>query len=777
MSTKKTLQKLWFLLIILSLMSLTAAPVAADPPPDTEDTEETEESGELFDHFGFNNVDPVFLPQYEEMTSFSSRPMSLMSSMQADLPSYWEEALAEFDAPNAVEIVRYMAEQIGPRLSGTPQEMEAAQYLGSLLESYGYQVTIETYPQTTTRNVGTISSPLEVLPGRHRYQMSSSTSAKITGDADPVIAEVVYAGTGLTLASFPPDTAGKIVMMNYSSAASTRNTAVVNAVSLGAVGVILVQTGANSAPPNPFALTTPQPDIPVLGGGRAHMDWINGRLAQGPLTLQITTNRYINMPLVNVVGVRRAVGDPDGTSAPIIYVGGHIDSVLGAPGANDNASGSSAAVEIARVLGQYALDKEIRIGGWGAEESGLVGATRHVATLNAATRARVVGYWNMDMVASPHAPLRLWALTSNGQTNHVVQAAQAAAARIDYAPFDFCRLGSSDHVPFHNAGIPAALFIWINYTKPANCATTTGSYSLETIYHRPQDNMDNIGLQRMNVALSIIGGSSFYSALNSVSLTAADYQGAPFEGAAVRADCGEGWRSLGSTNSAGVLNTVIPHATCDFQATTAGGASLVRISDVEVHGDRALAFPAPPALAPSLPAPVLLNGTAYPHVTYSAFPIFESSCVLDTSSVGAKVGSCTATDEGGNTTTASVAYQVVYGFSGFTDPVVNLPVFNIANSGQSIPLKWRLTDAFGAPVTTLSTASVIATNLACQLGSSGDQIEEYAPGSSGLQNLGDGYYQYNWATPKGYARSCKTMNLSLGEGPGIDHSALFKFTK
>ena len=50
-----------------------------------------------------------------------------------------------------------------------------------------------------------------------------------------------------------------------------------------------------------------------------------------------------------VVGRRFAVGDPTGTTAPIVMVGAHIDSVLGAPGAHDDASGNGVSMEIARV--------------------------------------------------------------------------------------------------------------------------------------------------------------------------------------------------------------------------------------------------------------------------------------------------------------------------------------------------------------------------------------------------------------------------------------------
>jgi Iap family predicted aminopeptidase len=169
-------------------------------------------------------------------------------------------------------------------------------------------------------------------------------------------------------------------MMNYSSSGSIRNAAVVNAVDRGAVAVILVRAESNSAPPGPFSLSTPQPDVPVVGGGSAHRVWINDLLAAGPLTLTIATNRYVGLEGANVIGVRHAVNDPEGKTAPIVMIGAHIDSVLGGPGAHDNATGPAASLEVARVLSQYALDKEIRFGGYGNEEGGLRGSRAYVAS-------------------------------------------------------------------------------------------------------------------------------------------------------------------------------------------------------------------------------------------------------------------------------------------------------------------------------------------------------------------------------------------------------------
>lgn len=155
----------------------------------------------------------------------------------------------------------------------------------------------------------------------------------------------------------------------------------------------------------------------------------------------------------------------------------------------------------------------------------------------------------------------------------------------------------------------------------------------------------------------------------------------------------------------------------------------------------------------------------------------SGSVTLDTSSVGSyTAGAPIAQDNVGySSTAATCAYSVGYGFEGFFRPVENGGVLNVAKAGQTVPLKWRLTDASGNLVTTLSSAKVTVVALSCSLGSTTDQVEEYVSGSWGLQNLGDGYYQFSWATPKSYANSCKTVHLDLGEG--TTHTALFKFTK
>jgi hypothetical protein len=176
------------------------------------------------------------------------------------------------------------------------------------------------------------------------------------------------------------------------------------------------------------------------------------------------------------------------------------------------------------------------------------------------------------------------------------------------------------------------------------------------------------------------------------------------------------------------------------------------------------------------PSPVLLNGsaTASPHASDATSGLASASCgALDTGAAGSKSVTCTATDQAGNTASAQATYNVYYAFVGFASPVDNDGVLNAAKAGQPIPLKWRLLDADGSAVTTLNSVTVTVASLTCAVESSANALEEYAAGNSGLQNLGDGYYQFNWKTPRSYRDSCKTLHLNLGEG--TTRIALFQF--
>ena len=81
-------------------------------------------------------------------------------------------------------------------------------------------------------------------------------------------------------------------------------------------------------------------------------------------------------------------------------------------------------------------------------------------------------------------------------------------------------------------------------------------------------------------------------------------------------------------------------------------------------------------------------------------------------------------------------------------------------------MKWRTFDLDGNPVLDLAASSVHVSPVRIayeSLSSETDPLEAYAPGSSGLQNHGDGSYRWNWATERSWAGTCRLCMLDLGD--------------
>ncbi len=150
------------------------------------------------------------------------------------------------------------------------------------------------------------------------------------------------------------------------------------------------------------------------------------------------------------------------------------------------------------------------------------------------------------------------------------------------------------------------------------------------------------------------------------------------------------------------------------------------------------------------------------------------SAVANTAAPGTHSVPLTGRDRAGRSTTVACPYSVHYQFDGFFSPVSNDRP-NTLKAGQVVPIKWRVTSAGGAPVLDLAAASVSVVDAGCAMGSTADRPQEDTAGNSGLQNLGDGYYQMNWQTPRAYARSCKTVRLALGDG--VPHTFQAEFTR
>ena len=113
-----------------------------------------------------------------------------------------------------------------------------------------------------------------------------------------------------------------------------------------------------------------------------------------------------------------------------------------------------------------------------------------------------------------------------------------------------------------------------------------------------------------------------------------------------------------------------------------------------------------------------------------------------------------------------------YTIDGFFAPIEMNGVVNTAKAGQTVPVKWHLSDPNGDVSDPASFEGIHSYNVPCESGIM-EKIEEYVAGNSGLQYLGDGNWQYNWKTPRTYAKTCQEMFVQFSDGQAL--YAAFKF--
>jgi Zn-dependent M28 family amino/carboxypeptidase len=147
----------------------------------------------------------------------------------------------------------------------------------------------------------------------------------------------------------------------------------------------------------------------------------------------------------------------------------------------------------------------VRFAWWGAEELGLLGSTNYVATLPQDERARIAGYLNFDMVASPNFVRFVY----DGDNSDAVGAGPgpAGSAAIEdvfekfyadrglaYQGTDFD--GRSDYGPFIAAGIPGGgLFTGAEGVKTQEQAAVYGGTAgapFDPCYHQACDTVANV---------------------------------------------------------------------------------------------------------------------------------------------------------------------------------------------------------------------------------------------------------------------------------------------
>ncbi|MFN8062542.1 MAG: M20/M25/M40 family metallo-hydrolase [Vicinamibacterales bacterium] len=162
------------------------------------------------------------------------------------------------------------------------------------------------------------------------------------------------------------------------------------------------------------------------------------------------------------------VGEIPGTdlASEVVLLGAHLDSVHSASGATDNATGSAAMLEAARILQALGVRprRTIRVGLWGGEEQGLVGSRAYAAAHYGDARTLALKPEHAGLAASFNLD------NGTGRIRGVWLQGNLAVKPIFEAWIDPLRdlgvsilgprsVGSTDHVSFDDLGLPAFQFV------------------------------------------------------------------------------------------------------------------------------------------------------------------------------------------------------------------------------------------------------------------------------------------------------------------------------
>ncbi|WP_066321643.1 M28 family peptidase [Bacillus sp. FJAT-29814] len=406
-----------------------------------------------------------------------AKPVSVSQTQQV---KYFDNKVINLiNVENIYNNIAYLSKV--PRVAGTPAEDNAVQFVKAQFESYGYEVKLQPFtyygytpPTKMELTVNGFDGTLQ--PASFTYTVSGN----VTG-------ELVYAGLGKPEDLAGKDLSGKIALIKRGDISFADK--VLNAAAAGADGVIIFNNTSGAV--NGTLGAANDNYVPAVALTQAEGEALLAKLNAGQTftaTLNIEGARTGESTSHNVIATKKPTNQKKATN-DIIVVGAHHDSVSGAPGANDDASGTAMTLELARVLKDLPTDTEIRFVTFGAEELGLLGSYHFVSTLSDDEINRTIANFNLDMVGSRDAG-DLVLTTLDGKANLVTDLARASSERLNGEPLPVYEGGRSDHVPFAEVGIPAALFIH----SPS-----------EPWYHTPEDSIDKISKEKLQDVAEIVG--------------------------------------------------------------------------------------------------------------------------------------------------------------------------------------------------------------------------------------------------------------------------------
>jgi len=208
--------------------------------------------------------------------------------------------------------------------------------------------------------------------------------------------------------------------------------------------------------------------VPIVAVTPEHYNRMYRILRRGiPVSVEVEVR---NSHGTSVEQASNVLGEISGTdlAQEVVMMGAHFDTWHASPNASDNTSGVAVVLEAARILKAIGAEprRTIRVALWSGEEQGLYGSRAYVSKHFGSPDDTDIGttpeyetfsaYFNQDY--GPGQYRGIW-LQENEHVRQIFKAWMEPFHDMGMTTISLQGVGSTDHVPFDNIGLPAFQFL------------------------------------------------------------------------------------------------------------------------------------------------------------------------------------------------------------------------------------------------------------------------------------------------------------------------------
>ena len=319
-------------------------------------------------------------------------------SQLANMGRLRDAAIAD---PYALNELRHLTHNIGPRISGSPQAQAAVDYVAGEMRGLGAEVTLEktSVPHWIRgAETGELVAWPGMTPETRQKVVLTALGGSVATPLDGLTAEVVVVDSWAALKALDPATLnGKIILFNkkfdkqlaaqeggiyaYGDAVQYRAAAPIAGASVGAAAVLVRSVGGADYRIPHTGMTMYSdglPKIPAAAVTAEDADMLANLTSQGPVKLHLTLNTQ-TLPDATSYNV---IADWKGTEHPeqVVVVSGHLDSWDLGTGAIDDGAGVVVSMQAIHLLSKLGIHpkRTVRFIAWMSEEEGSEGAATYI---------------------------------------------------------------------------------------------------------------------------------------------------------------------------------------------------------------------------------------------------------------------------------------------------------------------------------------------------------------------------------------------------------------